>query len=93
MVVASLHDALLPFQKEGVRQGIEWEGRLLLCDEMGLGKTLQAIAIAWHFRQEWPMLLMCPTSMALPWCEELERWVPSLLPGKVGRLSVALMHV
>lgn len=48
-----LEAALMPFQREGVRKGLEWEGRLLLCDEMGLGKTLQAIQIAVHYRDEW----------------------------------------
>ena len=51
---------------------------------MGLGKTLQAIAIAAHYRDEWPLLILCPTSMALPWCEELERWLPSLRPGDIN---------
>lgn len=34
-------DALLPFQLEGVRFGLQRRGRCLIADEMGLGKTLQ----------------------------------------------------
>ena len=43
---ASLAKALLPFQTEGVRFGIQHGGRMLLADEMGVGKTVQAIALA-----------------------------------------------
>lgn len=41
-----LAKALLPFQREGVRCGVQRRGRLLLADEMGVGKTVQAIALA-----------------------------------------------
>ena len=43
---ATLAKALLPFQREGVRFGIQHGGRMLLADEMGVGKTVQAIALA-----------------------------------------------
>ena len=43
---APLAQALLPFQREGVRFGVQRRGRLLLADEMGVGKTVQAIALA-----------------------------------------------
>ena len=75
---------LLPFQREGVQAGIKFGGRILLGDEMGLGKTVQAIAIACHYRGEWPVLIFAPTSMALPWAEELERWCPFLRPGDIN---------
>ena len=44
---------------------------------------LQAIAIAVHYANEWPLLVICPTSMSLTWCEELERWCPFLAPGDI----------
>ena len=78
-------NALLPFQREGVGRGYEsFRGRVLLADEMGLGKTVQAIAIACRYRHEWPLLVIAPTSMCLPWCEELERWCPFLRPGDIN---------
>ena len=40
-VPATLRGALLPFQVEGVREGLRRGGRLLLADEMGVGKTVQ----------------------------------------------------
>ena len=45
---------------------------------------LQAIAIAVHYANEWPLLVVCPTSMSLTWCEELERWCPFLAPGDIN---------
>ena len=77
-------EKLLPFQREGVARGIEMGGRILIGDEMGLGKTVQAIALAARYRSEWPLLIFCPTSMALPWAEELEKWCPWLRPGDIN---------
>ena len=37
-----------------------------------------------HYANEWPLLVVCPTSMSLTWCEELERWCPFLAPGDVN---------
>ena len=59
----TLQETLLPFQREGVARGAHWGGRILLGDEMGLGKTLQAIALALRYRDEWPLLICCPTSL------------------------------
>ncbi|XP_040382387.1 DNA annealing helicase and endonuclease ZRANB3 isoform X2 [Oryza brachyantha] len=75
-----LRDALLPFQLEGVRFGLQRNGRCLIADEMGLGKTLQAIAIACCYKDEGPVLIVCPAVLRYTWAEELERWDPSFLP-------------
>ena len=77
----------MPFQRAGVQFGISCNGRCLIADEMGLGKTLQAIAIAAHYRQDWPMLVVCPASMKYTWASELEKWLPELEPGEVPRVS------
>ena len=37
-----------------------------------------------HYANEWPLLVVCPTSMSLTWCEELERWCPFLAPGDIN---------
>ncbi|XP_062270412.1 DNA annealing helicase and endonuclease ZRANB3 isoform X2 [Scomber scombrus] len=50
---------------------------------MGLGKTVQAIAVAYAFRREWPLLVVVPSSLKYPWIEELERWIPELQPGDI----------
>ena len=68
---------LLPFQKEGVARGVALNGRVLLADEMGLGKTVQAIASACFYRNEWPLLVLAPSSLKLVWRDELLRWLSS----------------
>ena len=44
-------------------------GRALLADDMGLGKTLQALAVMSHYRTNWPLLVICPSSVKLTWAE------------------------
>ncbi|KAJ7564591.1 hypothetical protein O6H91_02G024600 [Diphasiastrum complanatum] len=75
-----LKRSLLPFQMEGVRYGLQRGGRFLLADEMGVGKTIQAIATAACYKEEGPLLVICPASLRLVWAEELERWLPFLSP-------------
>ena len=58
-----LRGALLPFQKEGVKYGLRKEGRLLIADEMGLGKTVEALCVAYKYKDEWPLLIVTPASM------------------------------
>ncbi|XP_054479771.1 DNA annealing helicase and endonuclease ZRANB3 isoform X2 [Anoplopoma fimbria] len=75
---------LMPFQMEGVEFALSRNGRCMIADEMGLGKTVQAIAVAYAFRQEWPLLVVVPSSLKYPWIEELERWIPELQPGDIN---------
>ena len=42
---------------------------MLLGDDMGLGKTIQSIAIACYYRDEWPLLVVCPSSVKMYWAE------------------------
>ena len=44
-------------------------GRVLIADDMGLGKTLQAIAVMDYYRSDWPLLVICPSSVRLAWAE------------------------
>lgn len=73
----------MQFQREGVQFGLQHGGRCMIADEMGLGKTLQGISIALAYKNMWPLLVVAPASMKLPWADELERWIPSLKPGDV----------
>lgn len=50
---------------------ISRNGRLLLADDMGLGKTIQAICIAAYYQQEWPLLVVTPSSVRFTWAEVL----------------------
>lgn len=54
---------------------VEKSGRALIGDEMGLGKTIQAIGVAAYYRDEWPLLIITPSSLRLQWAEQLERWL------------------
>ncbi|XP_074550566.1 SWI/SNF-related matrix-associated actin-dependent regulator of chromatin subfamily A-like protein 1 [Halichoeres trimaculatus] len=74
----SLTRSLMPFQREGVNFAVSKQGRLLLADDMGLGKTVQAICIAAFYRNEWPLLVVAPSSVRFTWAEAFRRWLPSL---------------
>ncbi|XP_009994542.1 PREDICTED: SWI/SNF-related matrix-associated actin-dependent regulator of chromatin subfamily A-like protein 1 [Chaetura pelagica] len=81
VVDSKIVTSLMPFQREGVNFAIFRNGRLLLADDMGLGKTIQAICIAAYYRQEWPLLVVTPSSVRFTWAEAFHRWLPSLSPG------------
>ena len=51
------------------RFAVSRAGRVLLADDMGLGKTVQAVAVACVYRSEWPLLVVCPSSVKLVWSE------------------------
>ena len=36
---------------------------------MGLGKTLQAIAVAAYYKEEWPLLIISPSSVKFTWLQ------------------------
>lgn len=67
--------SLLSFQIESICFAIRQEGRLLLADDMGLGKTVQGLAIASYYRKEWPVFIVCPSSVKFMWKENTKRWI------------------
>ncbi|KAI8802416.1 P-loop containing nucleoside triphosphate hydrolase protein [Cladochytrium replicatum] len=71
----SLMESLLQYQREGVMMAIKKDGRALLGDEMGLGKTIQALSIATYYHEDWPLLVICPSSLRLTWANEINRWL------------------
>lgn len=71
---------VLPYQKESIKFAIENDGKILIADDMGLGKTIQAISIMLHYRSEWPLLVIAPSTLCGQWKREIERWVPDLAP-------------
>ncbi|NXQ49921.1 SMAL1 protein, partial [Catharus fuscescens] len=84
VVDSKIVTSLMPFQREGVNFAISRNGRLLLADDMGLGKTIQAICIAAYYQQEWPLLVVTPSSVRFTWAEAFHRWLPSLSPGSTN---------
>uniref|UniRef100_A0A8C5L346 Helicase ATP-binding domain-containing protein n=1 Tax=Jaculus jaculus TaxID=51337 RepID=A0A8C5L346_JACJA len=78
---------LLPFQKDGIIFALRRHGRCMVADEvstMGLGKTIQAIAVAYFYREEWPLLIVVPSSLRYPWTEEIEKWIPEIEPEDIN---------
>lgn len=61
-----------PYQREGIRQGLEWQ-RLIIGDEPGLGKTLQSIGII-DTADAYPCLVICPSSLKINWQREWEKF-------------------
>eukprot|EP00933_Yihiella_yeosuensis_P033842 TRINITY_DN27466_c0_g1_i1.p1 TRINITY_DN27466_c0_g1~~TRINITY_DN27466_c0_g1_i1.p1 ORF type:complete len:651 (-),score=123.85 TRINITY_DN27466_c0_g1_i1:88-2040(-) len=74
-----LGGGLLPYQEEAVRFGIARGGRFLCADEMGLGKTVTSLAIAAQWREEWPVLVVCPPMIRHQWRSEILRWLGHLV--------------
>ncbi|KAK7505565.1 hypothetical protein BaRGS_00003310 [Batillaria attramentaria] len=54
---------------------------------MGLGKTLQAIAVAAYYKAVWPLLIIVPSSLRYVWIEELEKWLPDVLPNEINLIQ------
>jgi SWI/SNF-related matrix-associated actin-dependent regulator of chromatin subfamily A-like protein 1 len=71
----SMCEKIMEFQWGGIRFALRRGGRCLIGDDMGLGKTLQAIAVARIYRKDWPLLIVCPSSLRLNWKEELLTWL------------------
>uniref|UniRef100_A0A0K0CWU2 SWI/SNF-related matrix-associated actin-dependent regulator of chromatin subfamily A-like protein 1 n=1 Tax=Angiostrongylus cantonensis TaxID=6313 RepID=A0A0K0CWU2_ANGCA len=69
---------LFPFQKAGVAFGIERGGRILLADEMGLGKSVQALTLARYYKAEWPLLIICPSSVKTAWKMQINKFMPMI---------------
>lgn len=42
---------------------------------MGLGKTVQACALVRCYRQEWPLLVVTPSSLRETWADALSKWI------------------
>ncbi|XP_067405629.1 DNA annealing helicase and endonuclease ZRANB3 isoform X2 [Emydura macquarii macquarii] len=79
-----LRERLLPFQKKGILFALQRNGRCMIADEMGLGKTIQAIAISYYYKKQWPLLIVVPSSLRYPWIDEMEKWIPELCPDDIS---------
>jgi len=87
--IQTIWPRLYEFQREAVQFGLWRGGRVLLGDDMGLGKTVQALALAACYKEDWPLLIVSPSSMKLVWEEAIRAWLPSeLQPAKESLLVV-----
>ena len=66
---------LMPFQRDGIKFILRRGGRALLGDEMGLGKTVQALGAVSAYRDEWPVMIMCPSSLRESWNVAIQEWL------------------
>ena len=70
---------LYRFQKQGIIFGIKKFSRLLIADEMGVGKTVQAIGLSCLYQKDWPVLVICPSSLKFAWRDEINLWLSDIL--------------
>jgi SWI/SNF-related matrix-associated actin-dependent regulator 1 of chromatin subfamily A len=54
---------------------------------MGVGKTIQAIAIAYLYRKDWPLVIICPSSLRLIWRDEILNWCKVIKEEQIQILS------
>ncbi|KAH9597269.1 SNF2-related [Trypanosoma melophagium] len=87
-----VYSQLRPFQKQGVDFIISRSGRGMIADDMGLGKTIQAIAVAHHYRDEWPVLIVCPLSLVENWAKEFTRFC-GIPAGRIAILQTKKVQV
>ncbi|XP_052808789.1 SWI/SNF-related matrix-associated actin-dependent regulator of chromatin subfamily A-like protein 1 isoform X2 [Mya arenaria] len=80
----SLVSSLMSFQRTGVNFGVYKNGRVLFGDDMGLGKTIQAICLSRYYKEEWPLLVVVPSSVRFDWSQQFQRWIPTLNPQTIN---------
>ncbi|CEO99692.1 hypothetical protein PBRA_007425 [Plasmodiophora brassicae] len=73
--IPKIWDCLLEFQQDSVRFAVERGGRALLADDMGLGKTVQCLALCEYYRDDWPLLIVCPATMRVHWKDMARKWL------------------
>ena len=71
---ADLWHTLHPYQKVGVRFLVERK-RAYIGDEMGTGKTLQSLMACQYYKEAWPVLIVCPSSLRYTWKAEIMNWL------------------
>jgi SWI/SNF-related matrix-associated actin-dependent regulator 1 of chromatin subfamily A len=64
----------LPFQRAGIHYALQ-RFATLIADDPGLGKTIQAVGVINSIESIKRVLVICPTSVALNWKKELERFL------------------
>jgi len=75
----NLYKSLYRFQKQGIIFGIKKFSRLLIADEMGVGKTVQAISLSCLYQKDWPVLIICPSSLKFAWRDEIAQWLKEII--------------
>lgn len=68
----------MPFQRQGICFGIRMNGRCIIADDMGLGKTIQALGIANYYKDNWPLLIVTPSSVRYQWMDAIFEYLPTI---------------
>lgn len=71
---SKLWGLLHPYQKVGIKFLVDRQ-RAYNADEMGTGKTLQSLAACKYFVDQWPVLVVCPSSLMYNWRNEICKWL------------------
>lgn len=71
---SKLWGLLHPYQKVGIKFLVDRK-RAYNADEMGTGKTLQSLAACQYFADQWPVLVVCPSSLMYNWRNEICKWL------------------
>ncbi|CAD8066276.1 unnamed protein product [Paramecium primaurelia] len=82
----TLDETLYQYQRDCVKQGLKFNGRILIADDMGVGKTVQSLALASMYKQNWPLLIMCPSPLRLNWQDEIIHWL------KIHKTDIQLIN-
>ena len=91
--LAGLKATLRSYQTFGVKYAVH-QKRTLLGDEMGLGKTIQAIAtiIALKAAGKHHFMVVCPASVLINWCREIQKFSDLEVTKIHGADEDALLH-
>lgn len=91
--LTGLKATLRGYQEFGVRYAVH-QKRALLGDEMGLGKTIQAIAamIALKAEGKHHFMVVCPASVLINWCREIQKFSHMEVTKIHGADEAALLH-
>ena len=91
--LTGLKATLRSYQDFGVRYAVH-QKRTLLGDEMGLGKTIQAIAtmIAMKASGKHHFMVVCPASLLINWCREIQKFSDMEVTKIHGADEEALLH-
>ena len=91
--LTGLKATLRNYQDFGVRYAVH-QKRTLLGDEMGLGKTIQAIAamIALKAEGKHHFMVVCPASVLINWCREIQKFSHMEVTKIHGADEGALLH-
>lgn len=91
--LSGLNATLRSYQLFGVKYAVH-QKRTLLGDEMGLGKTIQAISamIALKAAGRYHFMVVCPASVLINWCREIEKFSTLEVTKIHGADEAALRH-